>query len=78
MFLSHNSHNLFRLNLVVDPAVESAEIHMAPFGGHLFYDLFLQGRGGGHDTLGPLDPLLLNRKSKMAGCRSLVTSKKLV
>ena len=31
---------------------------MATFGGHLFYDLFLQGWGG-HDPLDfPLDPLL--------------------
>ena len=31
MFLSHNSHNLLRLNhVVVDPAVESAETYAAP------------------------------------------------
>ena len=35
------------------------EIYVAAFGGHLFYDLFLQGLGGGHGPLGtPLDPLL--------------------
>ena len=34
------------------------EIYMAAFGGHLFYDLFLQDLGG-HGPLGsPLDPLL--------------------
>ena len=34
------------------------EIYVAAFGGHLFYDLFLQALGG-HDPLGtPLDPLL--------------------
>ena len=35
---------------------EKHEIYAAEFGGHLFYDLFLQGRGGaGH---APPDPLL--------------------
>ena len=29
------------------------EIYAAEFGCHLFYDLFLQGRGGGHGLLGP-------------------------
>ena len=33
------------------------EIYAATFGGHLFYNLFLQGWGG-HGPLGPLDPLL--------------------
>ena len=32
---------------------EKHEIYAAAFGGHLFYDLFLQGRGG-HGPLGPL------------------------
>ena len=31
---------------------EKHEIYAATFGGHLFYDLFLQGRGG-HGPLGP-------------------------
>ena len=31
---------------------EKHEIYAAKFGGHLFYDLFLQGRGG-HGPLGP-------------------------
>ena len=36
------------------------EIYVAAFGGHLFYDLFIQGWGGGHGPLGtPLDPLLV-------------------
>ena len=35
------------------------EIYVAAFGGHLFYDLFVQGWGD-HGPLGtPLDPLLL-------------------
>ena len=35
------------------------EIYVAAFGSHLFYDLFVQGWGGGHGPLGtPLDPLL--------------------
>ena len=33
----------------------------AAFGGHLFYDLFSQGQGGGHGPLGPLDPLLIQK-----------------
>ena len=28
------------------------EIYVAAFGGHLFYDLFVQGLGGGHRPLG--------------------------
>ena len=36
------------------------EIYVAAFGGHLFYDLFLQGLGGGAwpPRHPPLDPLL--------------------
>ena len=35
------------------------EIYVAAFGGHLFYDLFVRGWGGGHGPLGTrLDPLL--------------------
>ena len=34
------------------------EIYVATFGGHLFYDLFLQGLGGGHGPFAPPDPLL--------------------
>ena len=37
---------------------EKNEIYAAKFGGHLFYDLFLQGRGGGMAPSAPLDPLL--------------------
>ena len=33
------------------------EIYAAAFGGHLFYDLYLQSRGG-LTPLPPLDPLL--------------------
>ena len=39
------------------------EIYVAAFGGHLFYDLFVQGlRGGGPwpPRHPPLDPLLVN------------------
>ena len=32
---------------------EKHEIYAAVKGGHLFYDLFLQGWGGGHGPLGP-------------------------
>ena len=32
---------------------EKHEIYAAEFGGHLFYDLFLQGRGGGHGPSAP-------------------------
>ena len=32
---------------------EKHEIYAAAFGGHLFYDLFSQGQGGGHGPLGP-------------------------
>ena len=31
-------------------------IYAAKFGGHLFYDLFLQGPGGGGGGHGPLGP----------------------
>ena len=31
----------------VEEGGEKHEIYAAEFGGHLFYDLFLQGRGGG-------------------------------
>ena len=32
---------------------EKHEIYVAAFVSHLFYDLFSQGRGGGHGPLGP-------------------------
>ena len=38
---------------------EKHEIYAAAFGGHLFYDLFLQGRGGPWPPWPPLDPLLM-------------------
>ena len=38
---------------------EKHEIYAAAFGGHLFYDLFLQGQGGPWPPRPPLDPLLL-------------------
>ena len=34
---------------------EKHEIYVAAFGGHLFYDLFLQSRGGG-GAMAPLPP----------------------
>ena len=34
------------------------EIYVAAFGGHLFYDLFVQGWGGMAPSVPPLDPLL--------------------
>ena len=40
---------------------EKHEIYAAAFGGHLFYDLFLQGQGGPWPPWPPLDPLLLTR-----------------
>ena len=36
------------------------EIYVAAYGGHLFYDLFLQGWGRGMAPLAPLDPLLVH------------------
>ena len=40
-------------------AGEKHEIYVAVFGGHLFYNLFLQGQGGGMAPLArPLDQLL--------------------
>ena len=41
---------------VADPAVAGGggkkhEIYVAAFGGHLFYDLFFQGRGAGSRAL---------------------------
>ena len=39
---------------------EKHEIYAGAFGGHLFYDLFSQGQGGGHGPLAPPpDPLLI-------------------
>ena len=52
---------------------EKHEIYAVAFGGHLFYDLFSQGRGGGHGPLGPpLDPLLLRHydKNNRSGLKS--------
>ena len=37
---------------------EKHEIYVATFGGHLFYDLFSQGRGEGAMAPHPLDLLL--------------------
>ena len=37
---------------------EKHEIYVAAFGGHLFYDLFSQGRVGGMAPSVPPDPLL--------------------
>ena len=37
---------------------EKHGIYETAFGGHLFYDLFSQGRGGGAWPPRPLDPLL--------------------
>ena len=37
----------------VGGGAEKHEIYAAAFGGHLFYDLFLQGQGGGPWPLGP-------------------------
>ena len=34
------------------------EIYVAAFGGHLFYDLFVQGWGGHGPSVPPPDPLL--------------------
>ena len=34
---------------------EKHEIYVVEFGGHIFYDLFLQNRGGGASA--PMDPL---------------------
>ena len=43
----------------VGEGAKKHEIYVAAFGGHLFYDLFVQGWGGDHGPLGtPLDPLL--------------------
>ena len=41
-----------------DPPAEKHEIYAAAFGGHLFNDLFLQGRGRGACPPRPLHPLL--------------------
>ena len=38
---------------------EKHEIHAVAFGSHLFYDLFLQGRGEPWPPRPPLDPLLI-------------------
>ena len=43
---------------VADPPAEKHEIYAAAFGGHLFNDLFLQGRGRGACPPRPLHPLL--------------------
>ena len=40
------------------------EIYAAAFGGHLFYDLFLQGQGGPWPHRPPLDPLLQGKAGK--------------
>ena len=55
--------NFFRFHVVFSSGssgriqmAEKCEIYMAAFGDHLFYDLFLEDRGGGH---APLDPLLV-------------------
>ena len=66
MFLSHNSHNLLRLNLVVDSADGSAETYVVTFVDH-FYDLFLQGPGG-HGPLG--SPRSATAKSEIQDGRS--------
>ena len=50
----------FILNAASDPAPgwgrggKKHEIYVAAFGGHLFYDLFVQGWGRGHGSLGTL------------------------
>ena len=53
----------FKVSLEIRPPVagpvtglggEKHEIYVTVYGGHLFYDLFLQGRGWGHGSLGPL------------------------
>ena len=41
----------------VEGRAEKHEIYAAEFGGHLFYDLFLQGRGSHGPPRPPLDPL---------------------
>ena len=56
----------------VGGGAQKHEIYAAAFGGHLFYELFLQGRGRAHGPLGPpsLDPLLsmLNTHEDLYNC----------
>ena len=42
---------------------EKHEIYAAAFGGHLFYDLFLQGQGGPWPPWPPLDLLLIEYRN---------------
>ena len=66
MFYNYNLHS------VADPAArwgggggEKHEIYVATFGGHLVYDLFSQGRGGGEKQFNHTFHSMMNVKNMM-------------